>query len=117
LKTGTVHTARKLTEDTKLSKALIDHLQVVASRYGFQLDREQLGAAAVPNSIASITCYTWLAVFFKTCGDEEPNVSEIHLDPVEEKEMYKEYVCDLHYHRKDDDILSYDKFCMVKVSL
>jgi hypothetical protein len=104
---------RKLSADSRISKQLIDQLQILAARYGFQLDREQMGAAALPNSIASITCYTWLAIFFRTSGDDEPNVNEIHLDPVEEKDIYKEYVGDLQYHHKEDDIQSYDKFCKV----
>jgi hypothetical protein len=63
--------------------------------------------------MCSVTCYSWLLTHFKAIGDEEPNVHEIHLDPVDEKDVHKEYSDDLRYHLREDDLLCYSEFCNV----
>jgi hypothetical protein len=90
-------------------------LQSVAERNGFRLDREKLGEAALPNGIGSLTCYSWLLMYFKCSGDDEPNQNEIHIDPIEEKTIHKEYLEDLSYYGRDGDAISYSQFCEVSL--
>ena len=61
---------------------------------------DRLGIALLPNTEPAIHLYSWLDNHFKLSGDFQPNTGEIHLDPVEKKEVYEEYVneatlCDL----------------------
>jgi hypothetical protein len=57
------------------------------------LSREQVAAILIPNSPVSLSCYAWMDDYFKLVGDAIPNKeNEIHLEPVEIKEIYQEYV-------------------------
>lgn len=43
-------------------------------------------------------CYTWLHNYFNLVGDNIPNsAGEIHLEPIEIKEVWKEYKDDMDY--------------------
>jgi hypothetical protein len=117
IKQGVVVTASKISNRTKLSVVLINKLHEIATRYGFRLTREELGTVALPNSMSSVTCYSWLLMHFRSCGDEEPNVDEIHLDPTDEKVIFTEYCEDMRFYRNDDDTLSYSQFCEVSCSV
>jgi hypothetical protein len=95
LKGGVVSTQAPLNDSSRVSTAILEQLQRIAGKYGFRLNREEIGAAALPNGISSITCYSWLLMHFRSCGDEEPNFNEIHLDPTDEKSIHREYTADL----------------------
>lgn len=50
----------------------------------------------VPNSSESVTCFAWMQYYFDLIGDAMPNkMGEIHLEPVEVKEVWKEYCIDM----------------------
>ena len=63
----------------------------VASYYGFELSREDVAAANIPNSSTSISCYAWMARYFSLVGDEMPNSQQIHLEPMHINEVWQEY--------------------------
>jgi hypothetical protein len=48
----------------------------------------------LPNGTQSLGCYAWMLEYFKMMGDSMPNVDEIHLEPIEIKDIYEEYVDD-----------------------
>ena len=56
------------------------------------VDVEKLCIAKLPNTETAHHCYNWLENYFKLCGDNEPNSNEIHLDTVNKKDIYEEYV-------------------------
>jgi len=58
------------------------------------ISREQIQAMRLSNGPQSLGCYAWMQEFFKMMGDSMPNVDEIHLEPIEVKEIYAEYVDD-----------------------
>lgn len=59
-----------------------------------QLSREQIQAMRLPNGPQSVGCYAWMLEYFKMMGDSMPNVDEIHLEPIEIKDIYEEYADD-----------------------
>ena len=58
------------------------------------LSREQIQAMRLSNGPQSLGCYAWMSEFFKVMGDSMPNIDEIHLEPIEVKDIYLEYVDD-----------------------
>ena len=59
-----------------------------------RLSKEQIQAMNLPNGPQSLGCYAWMLEFFKMMGDSMPNVDEIHLEPIDIKDIYEEYVDD-----------------------
>ena len=48
------------------------------------------------NSVASLSCYSWIKYYFDLVGDSTPNGPlEIHLEPMEINEIWKEYKIDM----------------------
>ena len=56
------------------------------------VDVQKLYIAKLPQTEAAHHCYNWLENHFKLSGDNEPNSNEIHLDTVNKKDIYAEYV-------------------------
>ena len=57
---------------------------------------------------------SWLTYHFSTLGCNDPTKDEIHVDMVELKEIYSEYVDDikvLHRDSGENRALSYPRFC------
>ena len=59
---------------------------------GRPLSRDQVAAIRIPNSSASLSCYAWMNSYFNLVGDIIPNKDEVHLEAIEIKEIYQEYV-------------------------
>jgi hypothetical protein len=74
------------------NSAVIKEIIELAKIMNISLSTTQLGALAVPNTIASLTCFGWMKDFFEAVGDQMPNCCEIHLEPTEMKTVYEEYV-------------------------
>jgi hypothetical protein len=55
----------------------------------------------------------FLRTYFQLVGDAMPNVAEIHLDPVEKRDVYKEYCIDMTEANDKDDIVSYSHFLKI----
>ena len=64
----------------------------VASDINFT--RKQLSALAMPNGPKAIKAYAWMNDHFSFVGDEQPGKGEIHVDSVEKREVYGEYLLD-----------------------
>jgi hypothetical protein len=60
-----------------------------AQRYGFEFSREEVSYMSLPSGMKSVGAYTWMLRYFACVGDDEPNAAEIHLDPIEEKSVWK----------------------------
>lgn len=63
-------------------------MESAALRYGFEFSREDIGIMNLPSGLKAVMAYTWMVRYFACVGDNEPNVDEIHLDPVEEKAVW-----------------------------
>ena len=68
----------KMLKDTGLDK-FVDH-------------PERLLVAKVPNTTRSEHLYTWMKGYFELIGDDQPALDEVHLDPIDKKDIYTEYV-------------------------
>ena len=90
-KLGDVKRASELTDRTVANPAIFAGLKKVADYYGLKMTRQELAAARIPNSVASITCYAWLARYFSMIGDDMSNRDEIHLEPTWIKDVWEEY--------------------------
>lgn len=91
IKKGVVKTSRAINErysavDGDLTKLL------ATSGVKVQISPERLYLATLPNTDASYHCYIWLENRFELGGDSQPNSREIHLDPINKKDFYEEYV-------------------------
>lgn len=86
-------------------------LRNLMCRRGRPLSYEQIAALEIPNSSASLACYTWLYYMFDLLGDKMPSSNEIHLEPIKVKELYEEYVVDKRF--SGEDILSADRFAYI----
>ena len=67
-----------------------------ASRFGINLNVEQLGALRMSDSEQSAVCAAWMTYYFSLVGDQVPDSdSEIHLEPIPKKNVYSEYRFDM----------------------
>ena len=66
----------------------------------------------IPNSTSSLNSYSWMYNHFNLVGDFIPNSNgEIHLEPIDIKEVWKEYVEDM--TQVNENSVSYIEFvCM-----
>lgn len=44
------------------------------------------------NAPKALACASWMANYFRTCGDQVPNSDQVHLDITTMKEIYQTYV-------------------------
>jgi hypothetical protein len=84
-----------LGERTRLTPDVIKDMETLANQQSFSFSRDQLSAMAMPNGAISIRAYTWMLNHFALIGDEQPGKGEIHIDCVEKREIYGEYLLDL----------------------
>jgi len=66
----------------------------IFSYLGINLSREQVQAMKIPNGPQSLACYAWMSDYFQMMGDSMPNMDEVHLEPIDIKEIYEEYLDD-----------------------
>ena len=98
IKEGELVVEKRFNDKTTLSNSLIDMLLKLAAARGMNLARNQIAMLRIPNSPAVLTCYAWLHNYFNLVGDNIPNsAGEIHLEPIEIKEVWKEYKDDMEY--------------------
>jgi hypothetical protein len=61
----------------------------------------------IPNTVVAFDCYVWMLNYFTLMGDCQPNRdNEVHLEPIEKKEIFKEYV----EYSGSNDIVCYASF-------
>jgi hypothetical protein len=81
-------------ERTRLSKAYLRQMEGVAEQQSFTFTREQKAAMRMPNGPLSIAAYTWMVGHFALVGDDQPGKDEVHIDSVDKREIYGEYLLD-----------------------
>ncbi len=92
VKAGNRVVALELSDSTPtIASPFIKNLIALAASYDIHLSPTQLGSLQVPNTVASLTCFSWLQSFFQAVGDKEPNRDEIHLEPTDIKSVHAEY--------------------------
>ena len=75
----------------KFFKQALNQLANKANRF---LNHDQIAALQFPNTVQSLSCYSWMTSFFDLVGDKIPNrENEIHLECITIKEIYIE-VCE-----------------------
>lgn len=80
--------------------------------HGITLSNEMQAMVCLPCGDASLQVYTWMHDYFhRRIGDFQPNSNEIHLEQMDKKDPYKEYVedCTIDGIRP----ASYELFCLV----
>ena len=90
-KSGVKRPAAELNDRTAVNRITFRGMKRIANYYGFELSRQDVAAANIPNSSVSISCYAWMARYFSLVGDEMPNSEEIHLESMHIKEIWEEY--------------------------
>jgi len=66
-------------------------LNQLASKTNRFLDHQQIAALQIPNTVQSLSCYSWMASYFDLVGDKIPNRNnEIHLECITIKEVFEE---------------------------
>ena len=91
IKSGVVKTAHAITDRYSAVSGDFSKLVESCGLKDVITHPEKLNIAKLPNTEAAHYCYNWLENHFNLSGDNEPNSDEIHLDPVDKKEIYAEY--------------------------
>ena len=85
-------------------------MQKMAERHGLDLDTRHIQAAIMPKSREALLAFVWLELYFNQYGDHAPNAAgEIHLDPIEKKTIWEEYVRDITEWYPGERYYSYSK--------
>jgi hypothetical protein len=109
IKSGVVNSEGKLSDKSTVPTGQLKSLKKIAKSFGLRLTREQVAAAAIPNSPAGTTAYSWMLYYFKLVGDFVPNAGgEIHLEPTTIVEIHKEYELDM--NNADVQTISIQRF-------
>ena len=65
-------------------------LYAIANETGNTLSDKQMAALQIPNTVLSLSSYAWMTTYFNLMGDKAPNSEEIHLEPIDIKDIYDE---------------------------
>lgn len=99
-----------LGDKTRPAKTFLE-MQRMAAEHGMELETRHIQAAIMPHSREALLAFVWLELYFNQYGDHAPNAAgEIHLDPIEKKTIWEEYVRDIVEWYSDDNYYSYSKF-------
>ena len=77
----------------KLTPVFKRALNAMANETGHFLNHQQIAALQIPNTIVSLSEYAWMSAYFDLVGDKAPNADEIHLEPIDIKDIYEEVIC------------------------
>jgi hypothetical protein len=72
--------------------SILERLVTMSNARGLFLTPNQLAAAVIPNTTPALNAYGWMSYHFDLMGDKMPNSIEIHLEPIEIKEVHMEYM-------------------------
>ena len=111
-KKGLVEYTRSI-GDTSRPNLSMKELNKACAEHNLKMCLASKQAALIPRTTAAIRCFLWMGVFFAEFGDQSPNSDgEIHLDPVEKKDIWEEYVRDIvSAHPDDPQFYEYPAFC------
>jgi hypothetical protein len=76
---------------------ILEAKKIIKSRQAANkpLLEDDIGLLITPNNFISKLTFQWIDAYFKLVGDHMPNkANEIHLEPIEKKEIWCEYVSD-----------------------
>lgn len=77
------------------STDFVNGLIKLSAKRGRPLTSQLIAAMLIPNSPVCLSAYAWMDAFFDMMGDKIPNSNgEVHLEPIDVTEIYKEYVRD-----------------------
>ena len=96
-KDGDANVSACFTDRTALDKSGINDKRVIAfcKHFGIALNRRQIRALKIPNSMQSLSTVAWMNYYFKLMADNVPNIAEeLHLEPVKKAAIYEEYCFD-----------------------
>jgi hypothetical protein len=91
LKDGDVNGDCTLNDNTgsyKLTPVFKRALNAIANEAGNFLNHDQIAALQIP----SLSTYAWMSSYFDLMGDKAPNADEIHLEPIDIKDIYDEVI-------------------------
>jgi hypothetical protein len=91
IKEGTRNYIMASNKKAKVSSKFVGALVQLATMHGIELNRWQIQAMKVPNTIVSLVAFSWLGSYFEACGEPQPNAGEIHLDPCTVSHIFEEY--------------------------
>jgi hypothetical protein len=97
---------RLYTQEGCLSKLLAEDVPKDTT-----LDPDALCSVLAPNTVKSKLAIQFLNEFFNLVGDKIPNLQEIHLDPIDKKEVWKEYRQEILQFETEAELLKYSAFC------
>lgn len=95
LKDGDVNGDCTLNDNTgsyKLTPVFKRALNAIANEAGNFLNHDQIAALQIPNTVLSLSTYAWMSSYFDLMGDKAPNADEIHLEPIDIKDIYNEVI-------------------------
>lgn len=93
LKSGDVNCDSTLNDNTgsyKLMPVFKRALNAIANESGNFLNYDRIAALQIPNTVLSLSTYAWMLSYFDLMGDKAPNADEIHLEPIDIKDIYYE---------------------------
>ena len=75
-----------------------------------QLDKEAYSLMSMENGYMTQLCSSWMHFFFELVGDRNPCNNEIHLEPMQKVDLWKEYCSDIHFLLCEEKALNYSGF-------
>lgn len=111
IKDGFNNSTKDYSDRSLCHPQIVSSLDKVETANGKKLTETQLTAMLIPNTPVSARCAVWMDVYFGLCGDKAPNKCEIHLEPIDKKLIWIDYVQSCKEVYKDDDHLGYVSFC------
>lgn len=109
VKNGRRNDESDFTDRTCVSAATAKAIRNIGKDF---IGTEALANLEVANGPRTSKAREWMRNYFQLVGDVAPNrKEEIHLEPGDKKEIWKNYVCDMHYVSKESSFLSYNRFC------
>ncbi len=113
-KVSAVFGGDRFTDNSRVSDETVRRLMSKFAE-SLGLDGEMIGSCRIPNTRRGLVCYGWLHWFFHLVGDKIPNKDEIHLEPIDRKEVHNEYTATMaHYFPEEPDVaLGYVAFLRI----
>ena len=97
--------------DSGRPKLSFQEMEQLFRAHGLSTTHKAVQAAIMPKSQEALMGYFWMEIYFKQFGENAPNAAgEIHLDPIEKKTVWEEYVRDISDWYPDGKHYSYQKF-------
>ena len=97
----------KVNYKAKEDKEMLKDIEQLVNSKGLNLSAKQRALMLLPNTERALDAFTWMDRYFTDYGEHVPNSEEIHLEHVEIKTIWTEFVADQHANHA----ISYNQFC------